>query len=123
LGLASVVGLTLAATGLYGVLSYNIAQRTREIGVRIALGATRGQILGTMLTRGLLLVTGGIVIGIGAGMAAGHLLRSMLHQTSPMDPLTVTTVAMLTWAVALLACWLPARRAAKVDPMVALRTE
>jgi macrolide transport system ATP-binding/permease protein len=123
LGLASAIGLALVGAGLYGVLSYHIAQRTREIGIRMALGAGRGHVMRSMLLRGVLLVSVGLVGGGAAGVFAAILLDKILYKTSPADPVTLVIVLLLMLGVVLLACWFPARRAAQVDPMVALRNE
>lgn len=123
LGLASMVGLILVSAGLYGVLGYHVARRTREVGVRIALGATRDAILREMLRRGLAPVLVGIVVGGAVSLYGAGFLRALLHETSPADPLTLTVVVLLLLAVGTLACWFPARRAARIEPMEALRTE
>jgi len=117
------VGLFLAAIGLYGVLTYSVARRTREIGVRKALGAQITDVMRLIVGRGLVLVGMGGVIGIIVAVAAGRVLRAYLFGVSSTDPVTFIAAALLLAAVALLACWLPARRAAKVDPIVALRYE
>jgi len=117
------VGLLLAAIGLYGVLAYSVARRTREIGIRMALGAQIGDVIRLILGQGLVLVAVGGVIGITVALAAGRVLRAYLFGVSSTDPVTFVAVALLLAAVALFACWLPARRAAKVDPMAALRCE
>ncbi|MBX3747895.1 MAG: ABC transporter permease [Verrucomicrobiae bacterium] len=123
LGLGSLVGLMLVSVGLYGVLGYHVARRTREVGVRIALGATRRAILLVMLRRGLAPVLVGIVLGGGLSLYGAGFLRALLHETSPADPMTLTVVVFLMLAVGTLACWFPARRAARIQPMEALRTE
>ncbi len=123
LGLASAIGLALVAAGLYGVLSYHIAQRTREIGIRMALGAGRGHVMRSMLWRGISLVAIGLVIGSAVGVFGASHMDKVLFKTSPADPATLLGVCVLMTGAALLACWLPARRAARVDPMVALRSE
>jgi ABC-type antimicrobial peptide transport system permease subunit len=117
------VGTLLAAVGLYGVLTYAVSQRTQEIGIRMALGAQRGDVLGMILRQGMLLVALGIAVGLAGAVAFGRLMRSLLFNVSPNDPLTFATITLLLSAVALLACWLPARRATKVNPMEALRYE
>jgi ABC-type antimicrobial peptide transport system permease subunit len=115
--------LMLAAIGLYGVLAFIVAQRTREIGVRLALGAARSEVLGLILKQGMVLVGAGLVIGLAGALAATRVLRSMLFETDIYDPLTFAIVPVLLALVSLAACYVPARRAAVVDPMVTLRTE
>ncbi|MFZ0270725.1 MAG: ABC transporter permease [Acidobacteriaceae bacterium] len=117
------LSLLLAAAGLFGVLSYIAAQRTREIGVRIALGAQRAQVLELMLVDGIRPAIFGLAIGLAAGMAVARLLRSMLYQTPALDPGVLVGVAVLLLLVAMVACVLPAWRASRLDPVQALRTE
>jgi putative ABC transport system permease protein len=117
------LGTLLAAVGLYGVLTYAVSQRVQEIGIRMALGAQRADVLGMVLRQGMTLVAVGMVTGLIAALAFGRLMGSLLFNVSPTDPATFVTIAILLCAVALLACWLPARRAATVDPMEALRYE
>jgi ABC-type antimicrobial peptide transport system permease subunit len=119
---ASVAAL-LAAIGIYGVLAYAVVERTREIGLRMALGAGRQQVLGLVLGRGLLLAAIGIAIGLAGAAAATRYLQAMLYGITPLDGGTFVIVALTFAAVAALASYLPARRATEVDPMVALRTE
>ena len=119
----SALALVLAATGLFAVMAYAVAQRQREFGVRMALGAAPGDLQWLVLRRGLVLAAAGVVIGLGAAWGLTRLLQSVLFETSPHDPMTYAAVAAVLLAVAAAACWLPARRAAKVDPMVALRAE
>ncbi|MBX6365430.1 MAG: ABC transporter permease [Gemmatimonadetes bacterium] len=114
------VALALAAIGLYGVVSYGVAQRTHEIGVRTALGATRGDVVRLVLQQGLAPVALGILTGVTGAAELTRLLRSLLHGVSPNDPVTFVAVPVVLGAVALLATWLPARRAAGVEPVVAL---
>jgi putative ABC transport system permease protein len=117
------LGLTLAAAGIYSVLSFHVTRRTHELGVRMALGAPRRHVLGLMLTMGGRLVLVGLVIGVAVSLASARLLRSQLFGVEPADPLSYAAVAVLLTAVAFVACYIPARRAAGVDPMVALRQE
>ncbi len=117
------VGLFLSAVGLYGVLAYRVARRTREIGVRMALGAQIADVMRVVLNQGLKLVAIGGGLGITAALATARVLRAYLFGVSSTDPVTFIAVALLLAAVALFACWLPARRAARVDPMQALRYE
>ena len=123
IGLFSALALLLAAVGIYGVLSYLVTQRTREIGIRMSLGASRSRVLGLVLKEGMRLAGIGFAIGLVAAVAAGRLLSSLLHEVKPSDPVIILLTTFCLGAVALLACYLPARRAAKVDPMVALRHE
>ena len=119
----ALVGLVLAATGLYGVLSGNVGERTREIGVRSALGASRGDILALVIRQGLALTGLGVVLGLGAAVAASGAIVTLLFATSRLDPLTYAGVVTLLMAVSGLACWVPAWRAACVDPSITLRAE
>jgi putative ABC transport system permease protein len=113
----------LAAIGIYGVLSYLVTQRTREIGIRMSLGAGRGQVLGELLGEGMRLTLLGLATGAGGAFAAGRVLASLLHEVKPDDPSIFAATAVLLAAAALVACYLPARRAARLDPMTALRYE
>ena len=117
------VALILAAVGLFGVLSYSVSQRTRELGVRIAVGASRRDVLALVVGQALRLTAAGIGVGVVLAAGAGRLLRSQIFGVSPLDPVTFVGVVLLLGAVALLAAWLPARRAAKVDPIIALQAE
>jgi len=120
-GAFGTLALLLATVGLYGVLSYFVVQHTRQIGVRLALGAQQSQILSLVLKKGLLLTALGVGIGLGASLALTRLMQSMLFEVDSSDPLTFAGVAALLAGVALAACYLPARRAASVDPLMALR--
>ena len=123
LGSFAALALVLATVGIYGVIAYAVTQRTHEIGLRLALGAGRGSVLKLVLRQGLLLALTGIVIGlIGASMMT-RLLTTLLFEVSPTDPATFASIALLLLITAFLACWIPARRAMKVDPMIALRCE
>jgi predicted permease len=123
LGVLGLVALILAMSGLFGVIAYSVSQRTREVGIRMALGAQRGDVLRLVMRQGLRLTGIGIVLGIGGALAATQLLRGFLFGITATDPLTFIAVPFVLLVVALVACWLPARRAARVDPMVALRHE
>ena len=115
--------LLLAGIGLFGVLAFGVAQRTREIGVRVALGAARSEVVGLVVKQGMLLVVIGLVIGLLGSLAATRVMRSLLYETDVYDPLTFAIVPALLAVVSLAACYVPARRAAIVDPMVTLRSE
>jgi predicted permease len=117
------LALLLACSGLYGLMSYTVARRTNEIGVRVALGAGRFDIIGMVFREILLLVVGGIAIGVPAALACARLIGSFLFRVNPMDAATVVSAAVLLLAVVGLAGYLPARRASRTDPMVALRYE
>jgi ABC-type antimicrobial peptide transport system permease subunit len=123
LGSFAGVALALAALGLYGVISYAVTQRTRELGVRLALGAQRGHLFRLVVGGGMKLAAVGIVIGMLASFGLTRLLGSLLYGVGPNDPLTFTVVIALLGIVALLANYIPARRATKIDPMLALRYE
>jgi putative ABC transport system permease protein len=123
MGTLAVLGLTLAALGLYGVMAYSVSQRTGEIGLRMALGAQPRDIFSRVIRHGLMLIAIGLSIGLLGAQALTRTMISTLYRISPTDPTTFTFVAVLLAGVALLACYLPARRATHVDPMVALRCE
>jgi putative ABC transport system permease protein len=122
-GVFAALALVLAAIGIYGVMAYNVSQRTAEFGVRMARGAQPADVLRLVLSGGARLVLLGIAAGTVVTLAAGRLIESMLFRTSAHDPLILASIALVLSAVAALACLIPARRATKVDPMTALRTE
>jgi predicted permease len=123
LGIFGIAALAIAVAGIYGLLSYSVSQRTRELGVRLALGAQRGDVLWLVLRRACLLLGAGIAIGIVVSWATGGVLRSFLYGLHAYDAVTVLAVALLLGVCGIAASYLPARRAASTDPMVALRTE
>jgi len=117
------LALTLACVGLYGVMAYAVARRTSEIGIRMALGARSADVLWMVLREALVLMLAGVAIGVPAALAASRLIASMLFGLTPWDPLTISAATLVLVAVAVLAGYLPARRASRVSPMVALRYE
>ncbi|MFI5372475.1 MAG: FtsX-like permease family protein, partial [Candidatus Eisenbacteria bacterium] len=123
LGGFAVLAMTLASIGLYGVMSYTVTQRSRELGVRLALGADQREVLGLVLLQGLRLALTGVGIGLVAAFAVTRVMKNMLFDLSATDPLTFLTIAVLLVAVALVASYLPALRATRLDPIVALRSE
>ena len=122
-GFFSVTALLLASLGVYGVMAYAVNLRQQEIGIRIALGAQRGNVLGLILKKGCLLAGIGIAIGILGALAVTRIIEFLLYRVKPLDPVTFAVVPLLLVAVTLLACYIPARRATKIDPMEALRYE
>jgi predicted permease len=119
----SIIGLLLASIGVYGVLAYYVSQRRREIGVRAALGATRAQLASMVIRQSVLPIAAGLIAGVAGSLASGRLLQQFLFQVQPGDPQVIAAIVALLAGVSLLASWLPARQAAAIDPMVALRDE
>ena len=122
IGAFSAFALVLAAIGIYGVVAYSVAERTHEIGIRVALGAARGDVVRMVLRRVLALVVPGVALGIGGALATTRVLESLLFDVKPNDVATFAGVAVLLMGVAFVAGLVPARRASRVDPLVALRT-
>jgi putative ABC transport system permease protein len=117
------IAVVLASAGIFAVVSQMVAQRTREIGVRVALGAAPRDIVRLILSRGLLLTVSGLAIGVAGALALTRVLRRLLFEVSPYDPLSFAVVSVMLLAVGLLACWLPTYRAMRIEPAVALRVE
>ena len=122
-GVFGVVGLLLAAVGLYGVMSYSVSRRTREIGIRMALGAQTGEVRGLVVRQGMLLTLIALVLGLAAAWAVARFSAGFLYGVRPHDLVTFTAVPLFLAAVAFLACWIPSLRAARLDPLTALRHE
>ena len=123
LGIFAGIGVALAAIGIYGVMAYSVSQRTREIGIRVALGAQRAQVVGLVLNQSLVLTMAGIALGIAGAAVVTRYLEGFLFGLTPLDPATFIGVSVMFAAVALAAAFVPARRATKVEPLVALRFE
>jgi ABC-type antimicrobial peptide transport system permease subunit len=123
MGVFALVALTLAAAGIFAVLSQLVNQRTREIGVRVALGASPRDVFQLIVSRGMLLTLAGLAFGLAGALGLSRVLRSLLFEVSPYDPVSFASGALLLMGVALLACWLPTRRAMAVEPAIALRVD
>jgi putative ABC transport system permease protein len=123
LGSFAVIALLLTVVGLYGVLAYSVLKRTREIGLRVALGASRNIVLQMVLKQAMLLVAAGVALGLAGAFAGGQILSNMLYGVSPRNPLLLAIACIAITVTAALAALLPARRAASIDPMQALRNE
>jgi putative ABC transport system permease protein len=123
LGVLAAIALALAVVGIYGLMSYGVIERTHEIGIRMALGAQRNDVLKMVVGQGLVLTLIGIVVGIGAAFLLTRFMESLLYGVTATNPLTFLGVPLVLLAVALAACLIPARRATRVDPMIALRHE
>ena len=123
LGIFGILGLILAAVGIYSVMAYSVSQRTREIGIRVALGADHSNVVGMVVRKGMVLVAIGVVLGLAAAVAASRLMAGLIYGVSALDPITFVGIPSLLCAVALLATYFPARKAAAVDPMLALRAD
>ena len=122
-GILGGLGLILALVGVFGVISFTVSQRTNEIGIRMAMGAAQSSILGMILRQGVWIISGGVAAGVLLALAISRLVGNFIYGVSPYDPLTYVSVTAILGIVALLACYFPARRATRVDPMIALRYE
>ena len=120
--LRSPIALLIASVGIYGMMSYRVVQQTREMGIRLALGATPSDVLTKVLSEGLAIIGSGLLAGAAASLALAQVLQSLLFETNPRDPAVLVAVSVILALLGLLACWLPARRATKVDPLIALRS-
>jgi len=123
LGVFAGTGLLLVAVGVYSVIAYTVSRQTQEIGIRMTLGASRGDVIGMVLRMGLWLMAAGLSIGVGASLVVNRVMASELWGVSPRDPATFAMVGCVVLAAGVVASWFPARRATRVDPMVALRFE
>jgi putative ABC transport system permease protein len=123
LGLFAALALTLAMVGIYGVISYSVAQRTKEIGIRMALGAERSNVLGLIIRQGMIPVLTGLIAGLVLAIGLNRTLSGVLYGVSPTDPLTFAVVSLVLIVISLIACAVPACRAIRIDPLVALRYE
>ena len=123
LSLFAALALGLAGAGIFAMVHYTVAQRTREIGIRMALGASRAAVIGMVLDEGLVLVAVGCGIGLAGSLLFSRFIRSLLFEVGPGDPATLSAVSLLLEGIVLLACYIPARRATRVDPVIALRCE
>ena len=119
----AVVGLLLVAIGVYGVLAYYVSQRKREFGVRLALGASKSRLVAVVLRQSAVPVLAGVIVGVAGSLLSGRWLASLLYEVEPSDPVVLISIAALLTIVAVVSSWIPARRAAMVDPLVALREE
>jgi len=119
----AVAALALASLGIYGLVSYAVAQRTREIGVRMALGARSGDVLRLVMGQGMKLALAGVALGLVASVALTRTIQSLLFGVSTIDPVTFAALPLLVMLIGMLACWIPARRATRVDPLIALKYE
>ncbi len=117
------LALGLAVVGVYGVQAYAVARRTREIGIRMALGANAADVLRLILREGALMLTAGVVLGLALSIATGKIVSGLLYEVSALDPVAFTIAPIVLAAAAFVACWLPARRATRISPLAALRTE
>jgi len=123
LALFALTATLIAMCGIYGLMDYAVTQRRREIGVRMALGADRGDVLRLVLTRALRIVVAGLIVGLAGAAGVTRVLQTFLFGVTPTDPIAFTIVTLLLMAVGLMAAWLPARRATRIDPCAALRAE
>ena len=123
MGIFAVIALALAVIGIYGVMSYGVSRRTREIGLRMALGADRSKVLRAVVGRGVALLSCGVLLGTAAGFFLTRLIATLVYDVSSTDPLTFTAAPALLMAVGIIACLVPAARATRIDPAIALREE